>query len=164
MKATVKQIFNYIGGLNPSVSTVSSIGNFVSSQNEQLADATLRECIENVPKDSLAYKILTSTVNRFSEKQLWVIAFELEKNEEFANMVGGFYKEINARENFKIERKAAKLSTNKEASQPVLDFIKSNGKKLADYYDFLKKNKSYKREFYSKNFSMDSANEFLSNN
>jgi len=35
-----------------------------------------------LPENSLAYKILRDA-NRFSVKQLWVIAYELVKNENF---------------------------------------------------------------------------------
>ena len=55
----------------------------------------------------------------------------------------------------------SKLAGNKAATQSVLDLVKSNGFKLADYYAFLKKNKKYAKEFYSKKFSAESAKEFM---
>ena len=61
----------------------------------------------------------------------------------------------------KLAANKAKLSANKEATQSVLDYVKSNGYKLADYYQFLKTTKKYAKEFYSKKFTMESANEFM---
>jgi hypothetical protein len=61
----------------------------------------------------------------------------------------------------KIAENKAKLAANKEATQSVLDLVKSNGYKLADYYSFLKSNKKYAKEFYSKRYTMESANEFM---
>ncbi|MCL1867655.1 MAG: hypothetical protein FWF72_01720 [Paludibacter sp.] len=161
MKATVKQIFNKIQGLNPTTSTVSSIGTFVTNQAQQVSDMILRETISFLPKKSLAYKIATSA-NKFTDKQLWVIAFELEKNAEYSEILGSELERIKRVEKRKIEESKAKLSENKENSQNVLDFVKSNGKKLTDYYEFVKKNKKYAKEFYSKKFTMTSANEFCS--
>ena len=40
-----------------------------------------------VSPSSLAYKIITSNARTFSEKQLWVIAFEAIKNPAFINHV-----------------------------------------------------------------------------
>ena len=69
------------------------------------------------------------------------------------------------KEEVKADQKAAeskaKLSANKAATQSVLDLVKSNGFKLADYYEFLKKNKKYAKEFYSKKFTTESAKEFM---
>jgi hypothetical protein len=61
----------------------------------------------------------------------------------------------------KIAENKAKLAANKEATQSILDLVKSNGYKLADYYQFLKTTKKYAKEFYSKKFTMESANEFM---
>ncbi|MDR1022236.1 MAG: hypothetical protein LBL94_03035 [Prevotellaceae bacterium] len=167
MKATSKQIFDYIDGINPSVSVVSSIGHFVSDLNQSIAYDVRDECSANVPNDSLAYKILNSDevlrgkVNRFTDKQRWVIAFELEKNDAYSNKVGDWYEMRRKKAQAKKDMQEYKLAKNKAASQPVLDFVKSSGKNLKDYYEFLKKNRRYASEFYSKNFSMSSANEFL---
>ncbi len=81
MKATVKQIFNSIQDLNPNSSTVSSLGTFVTEQATQMAEMAQKEVLSNVSESSLAYKILMKS-ETFTEKQLWVIAYELLKNDE----------------------------------------------------------------------------------
>jgi len=162
MKTTVNHIYNEIKGINPSISTISSLGDYVSNSAQMVADSIYKECIMNVPEDSLAYKILFGNNSRgYSEKQIWVIAFELLKNEEYASKIGADIERRNMISNQKAEESKTKLTANKSASQPVLDFVKSNGKKLADYYSFLKKNKQFAREFYSKKFSNESALQFI---
>ncbi len=160
MKATVKQVFNYIQGLNPSTSTISSLGSFVTEQSQQVSDMIHREVTTGLPEGTLAHKILT-TSEKYSEKQLWVIAYELMKNDCFTEMVGKFYSKIEAKENAKREASKNKFASNKENSQHVLDHVKSSGRLLGDYYNWLKKSKQYKREFFSKKFTMESAEEFL---
>ena len=159
--STTKQIFDYISGMNPSVSTISSLGSFVSEMSQQVADNIKDEVVSALTDErSLAYKIAT-TSERFSDKQLWVIAYELVKNEEFAGKVAEFYARINAKAAAKAEASKAKLAANKAGSQSVLDFVKSNGRLLGDYYKFIKASKLYKKEFFSKKYTMESANAFL---
>lgn len=159
--ATVKQIFNEIEGLNPQTSTISSLGSYVSQSSQMVSDSIYKEVLSFLPKDSLAYKILTGS-ERYSDKQLWAISYELEKNSEFNKMVSERIAIREAKTNAKLEASKSKLQANKAGSQSILDYIKENGKKLADYYEFVKKNKKYSREFYSKKFTIESANEFLS--
>ena len=159
--ATVKQIFNEIEDLNPQTSTISSLGSYVSQSAQMVSDSIYKEVLSFLPEDSLAYKILTSS-ERYTEKQLWVISYELEKNADFNKMVSERISSREAKTKAKLEASKLKLQANKAGSQDVLDFVKNNGKKLADYYAFIKKNKKYAREFYSKKFTMESANEFLS--
>ena len=162
MKATVKQIFDYISGMNPNVSTISSMGSFVSSFNSQVADGIKNEVVSSLSEGTLAHKIAT-TAETFTEKQLWVIAYELIKNEEFSQKVGEFYARINRKEIAKAEASKQKLAANKANSQSVLDYIKESGRLLKDYYTFVKTSKQFKKEFFSKKFTMDSANAFLAN-
>ena len=162
MKTTVKQIFDYISGMNPTVSTISSMGSFVSNQNQQVADGIKNEVVASLNEGSVAYKIAT-TSERFSEKQLWVIAYELIKNEDLSQKVGEFYARINRKEIAKAEASKQKLAANKANSQSVLDYIKENGRLLKDYYTFVKANKQFKKEFFSKKFTMASAEAFLAN-
>ena len=159
--ATARQIFNEIGGLNPQTSTISSLGSYVSQSSQMVSDSIYKEVLGFLPKDSLAYKILTSS-ERYSDKQLWVISYELEKNAEFNKMISERIRIREAKSNAKLAASKSKLQANKAGSQSILDYIKENGRKLADYYEFVKKNKKYSREFYSKKFTMESANEFLS--
>ena len=102
--ATVKQIFNHISMLNPTVSEISSMGAFVSKQNQQISDDMRNELLDVVSENSLAYKIL-STAKNFTDKQLWVIVFELEKNEEFGLKLAQNLDSIKRRKNAKKQSK-----------------------------------------------------------
>ena len=121
----VQSIFNYIGSLNPSISTISSIGNFVSSNDQQLSDAMRREVMNALPNDTLAYSIAT-TANKFSAKQLWVIAFQLEKNAEFCNVVNEFYAEIKLEREVSRAVKSAKRAQRRESKKQAEAIIASN--------------------------------------
>ena len=61
----------------------------------------------------------------------------------------------------KIAATKNKLATNKAASADVLGQVKAAGKKLADYYEFVKNDKRFAKEFYSKKFTQESVNAFL---
>ena len=51
---------------------------------------------------------------------------------------------------------------NKNKSQPTLDYIKTNKAKLGDYYKWLNtRDNPYRREFFSKKYSLESAKAFL---
>ena len=159
---TIKDIYNDVSYINPSVSTISSIGDYIEESNRQVAQSERNRISEYLPQGSLAHKIITENLNDFfSDKQLWVIAYELQKNEAYVTNLSN---EIERREQA-AERKAAaskaKLSAKKEGSQEVLDFVKSNKKLLKDYNVFLKSNKKYSKEFYSKKFTFESAKEFI---
>lgn len=162
MKVTIKYIYNQVSYINPSVSTISSIGSFVEEINRQVANSFKSKLMAYLPTSSLAYKIISENLKDFfSEKQMWVIAYELQKNAEY---VAKLQAELDIRER-RAEAKAAaskaKLNANKEASQEVLDFVKSNKKLLKDYYAFVKSNKKYSKEYYSKKFTLESATEFV---
>lgn len=162
MKATAKQIFNEIQSLNPKLSTISSLGDYVSASALMVADSIFKSCIENVSKNSLAYTILTNS-KQFSEKQIWIIAFELEKNETYSSKLGAEIERRNRIYNNKIEASKAKLSANKEASADVLASIKNAGKKLGDYYKWLNSSgNSFRKEYFSKKYTKESVNAFLS--
>lgn len=161
MTTTVKQIFNYISGMNPTVNTISSLGSYVSNLDRTVADGIVAEVIDALNENTLAYKIAT-TADRYTEKQLWVIAYELEKNDTFVQKVNDFYARINRKAEAKAAASRQKLADNKANSQSVLDYVKSNGRLLGDYYKFVKGSKQYKKEFFSKKYTMESANAFLS--
>lgn len=160
---TLNRVYNSIKCLNPKTNEISSVGEYTSNMSLQISDSKRAEILGVLTKDSLAYKIAYSA-NKFTDKQLWVIAYELVKNDEYCKVVNNFYDSLERKTTAKLNESKAKLSTNKENSKGVLDYIKSNGKKLADYYQFVKKNKKYAKEFYSKKFSMESANLFLNEN
>lgn len=114
---TVKQAFADIQSLNPSTSTISSLGTFVSNQNRQLADAKISEIMGYLPKDSLAYKIITSISTRFSEKQLWVIAYELVKNKDYQRDLAASIKEAETYAAYQKARKSAKRAAKSAAKK-----------------------------------------------
>ena len=159
---TIKDIYNDVSYINPSVSTISSIGEFIEESSRQVALSVRSRIAKILPQGTLAHKIVTENLNDFfSERQLWVIAYELQKNEEY---VSNLANEIERRERVaerKAQKSKAQLARNKENSQEVLDFVKSNKKLLKDYYTFVKSNKKYSKEFYSKKFTFESANEFI---
>ena len=160
--SVVKQIFDYINSMNPTIHEVSSVGSYTTQMEETSAENTLQEVTESLSEDTLAYKIATTTeIGKFSEKQLWVIAYALEKNDTFKNMVISLFADIDRKANAKAEASKQKLSANKAGSQPVLDYVKENGRLLKDYYAYVKASKAYKKEFFSKRFTMKSAEAFL---
>ena len=159
---TIKDIYNQVSYINPSVSTVSSIGSFVEENNRQVANSFRSNLMAYLPTSSLAYKIISENLKDFfSEKQMWVIAYELQKNAEYVAKLQEELEVEERRAEAKAAASKAKLNANKEASQEVLDFVKSNKKLLKDYYNFVKKNKKYSKEFYSKKFTLESATEFV---
>ena len=120
---TVKQAFADVQSLNPLTSTVSSIGTFVSSLNQQIADAKAKEIMGYLPKDSLAYKIVSSE-SKFSDKQLWVIAYELVKNEDYRKDLAESIEESERQAAYQKARKSAKRkakSEQKKQAQVIAD-------------------------------------------
>ena len=106
-----KIIFTEIESLNPSTSIVSSVGSYVNPIQRQIADEKRAEVLGYIPEGTLAHKILTSGTITFSEKQLWVIAYELLKNEVYCEKLSKEIQSKNAREEYekrvKAEKKAA---------------------------------------------------------
>ena len=80
----VGDIFDDIKAINPNVSEISSMGSFTSEQDKQVAESVRVEVMEYLPDNSLASKILKTT-NKLSDKQLWVVAYELQKNEDYVS-------------------------------------------------------------------------------
>lgn len=78
---TVKDIFNDICKLN-----AGGYFRYEKNSGQQMADNKVGEISSYLPENSLAKKILASTSD-FSSKQLWVIAYELVKNEEYIKHV-----------------------------------------------------------------------------
>lgn len=162
MEVTVKDIYNQVSYINPSVSTVSSIGSFVEEMNRQVANSFRSKLMAYLPTSSLAHKIISENLKDFfSEKQMWVIAYELQKNAEYVAKLQAELEADKREAEAKAAATKAKLNANKEASQEVLNFVKSSKKLLKDYYAFVKKNKKYSKEYYSKKFTLESATEFV---
>ena len=158
--STVKLVFDELNYLNPRCEN-----GYPSQSDDMMADITYRDAHQALymtAPNSLAYKILTDNKGRFSAKQLWVIAYELVKIDAYtAKIVEAHERELRRIEGAKNSAKA-KLAANKEASADVLATIKAAGKKLADYYKFLNSVKDYRKEYYSKKYSMNSAQAFIS--
>lgn len=106
--ATIQNIYRQVEMINPRVSTVSSLGEFVDANNQQLADYMIKEIMGYLPKDSLAWKILTGTSGRYTEKQMWVIAYELQKNADYVAKLDETLAEIEEREAWKRAARRAK--------------------------------------------------------
>lgn len=73
-----------------------------------------------------------------------------------------FFLNDEAKKDQKANESKTKLNANKQASADVLAAVKSAGKKLGDYYAFVKSNKKFAREFFSKKFTIESVDAFLS--
>ena len=156
-----KQIFNYIQRMNPATSTISSIGTLVCNLNQQVADSFVNEVIANLPEGTLAHKIATSNISRFSAKQLWVIAFELERNEQYATMVANHYADAERRYNAKIEAQEKKKAANKEASADILAPIKEM-RKLGDFGKWLNTSGNpFRKQHFNKKYTSEAVNAFL---
>ena len=156
---TAKNIFDKIQGLNPNTNSYG----FVDNYYQQCADFIFSEVIRYIPADTLAGKIMTSSKGVFSEKQLWVIAFELLKNADYvATLENPAHNYAAVKAANKAAESKAKLAANKDASADVLAEIKSAGKKLTDYYNWLNNAKNaYRKEFFNKKYSTESVQMFL---
>lgn len=63
----------------------------------------------------------------------------------------------------KANERKSKKAANKSASSEVLKQVKDAGKKLGDYYSWLNtKGNPYRKEHFSKKYTQESVNEFLS--
>jgi hypothetical protein len=108
---TVAQIFNSISNLNVRKSHVSSIGSFVTEVSKEVTDNKIEKVKSYLPEGTLAAKIVASNVN-FTEKQLWVIAYELLKT-DYKNELEQTKKEFAVTYHFGItkEKKSKKSNT-----------------------------------------------------
>lgn len=80
---TAKKIYNKLTAMNPISTYASSFGSHTSHFAQECADMVRSEILEFIPEGTLAHKILSSDPRSFTEKQLWVIAFELVKNDKY---------------------------------------------------------------------------------
>lgn len=165
----VKDVFNDISLINTTTNTISSLGTYASNLSIQISDDKIREIKSLIPEGSLAYKILNDDRNfnlrrgfSFSDKQRWVVAYELMKNKKYTNRLGEEKYKNRINEESKRIIQNTKLKSNKSASQPYLDMIKQNKKKLGDYYKWLNnRDNKYRKEYFSKKYSLDSVKAFL---
>lgn len=163
-KAILKNIFNYIEGMNPTTSTVSSMGSFVTSQNKQVADMVVKEVVQALvnadKKDTIAFKIASSNI-KFSDKQLWAIAYELEKIPSFVKSVTDFYDSINRKQKNKQDESNQKLKANKEAASDILQPIKAH-KKIVEFGKWLNESGNpFRKQHFSKKYTKEAVQAFL---
>lgn len=142
----IKEIYEIVRLVNDNHYYKTTLTRYVS-------ETYYRRIMNLVTPGSLAEKIMTSNFfkinsGNLTDKQLWVIAYDLQKS-------GAVDDEIEDK-----EVKVDKTKENKIATQGVLDYVKSNGKLLTQYYTWLKSSK-FKKEFFSKRYTMESANAFI---
>lgn len=124
----LKQVFSDIQVLNPSTSTVSSLGTFVSSLNQQISDNKRNEIKDYLPKDSTAYKIISSNTDNFSDKQLWVISYELMNNQDYLKDLNQRIEEIKQKEQYQKSKKSAKRKQKSEKKKKEEEEKQKNAK------------------------------------
>lgn len=123
---TVQQAFNDVQTLNPSGSTISSLGNFVSSLNQQISDDKINSVKKYLPKDSLALKIINNNKGKFSDKQLWVISYELLKNEDYQKDLAKRLNEQKQKDNIKRQQKRQKRASKVLTKNKIDHNLKQN--------------------------------------
>lgn len=124
----LKQVFSDIQVLNPSTSTVSSLGKFVSSLNQQISDNKRNEIKDYLPKDSTAYKIISSNTDNFSDKQLWVISYELMNNQDYLKDLNQRIEETKQKEQYQKSKKSAKRKQKSEKKKKEEEENQKNAK------------------------------------
>ena len=66
---TIKDIYNDVSYINPSVSTISAIGDFIEESSRQVAQFVRNRIAKILPQGTLAHKIITENLKDFfSEK------------------------------------------------------------------------------------------------
>lgn len=143
--ANIRAIYEHVAMLNPKG---GSRGKNTAS-DKIIAGVIYKEIISKVSKSSLAYKILTSS-KFYTEKQLWAITYEIERNMN------------TPKQNINTDI-VIKAETNKTNNKEILAAIKQAGYTLGAYYEFVKQNTEYRHEFYSKSFTNKSITAFISN-
>ena len=141
----IRAIYEHVAMLNPKG---GSRGKNTAS-DKIIADVIYKEIISKVSKSSFAYKILTGS-KFYTEKQLWAITYEIERNMN------------TPKQNINTDI-VIKAETNKTNNKEILAAIKQAGYTLGAYYEFVKQNTEYRHEFYSKSFTNKSIAAFISN-
>ena len=151
---TVGDVRNYISSLNTNrrdLIDLTSAGN--------VADMISREVADCLTAGTLAHTIFTTAAN-FSDKQLWVLAYELIKSPKFTRIVFDYVTRDRLDREQEAAQKAAKMAANKQASEEVLAPIRA-ARKLGAFEAWIKKSQ-YKKEFWSGKITAASVNAFLS--
>ena len=111
----VAQIFNNIKMMNPKSTMISSMGEIITEDAKQTAQYVINETVEYLSADSLAMKIIREGNWPFTEKQLWLIAYELVKNPEYVAKMEAETKELAQREEMKRAANRAKRAAKSAA-------------------------------------------------
>jgi hypothetical protein len=119
------EIYNAIQGLNPKSSVVSSAGEYTSNVDQQISDDLRGSLLQYLPEGTLARKIANDS-NKFTEKQLWVIAFELIKNAEYCEKLAAETSATRKQIAFEKARKRAKNAARKARDQEIMNFKAEN--------------------------------------
>lgn len=125
---TVKDIFNYVRIINPAQHSSSSFGSYSTAMDNQIADGAIKEISDYLPEGTLARQILMETRGRYTDKQLWVISYELLKSESFVAFMEARKaerEEEEAYEKAKRAIKARKRKEKKERAEKVAEEIES---------------------------------------
>lgn len=118
--------------LNPKVSTISSMGSFVTNEARQLSEYVAKEMLPYVSKGSLAERIINQNMGEhFSEKQMGVIARELHSNPKYVSNLGKELQKIEAHEAYKRAKRAAKRREKADKKKQLAESIKKTEKAIA---------------------------------
>ncbi len=123
---TAKDIFNSLSSLAPQVQATSSVGTYVSNISLQVAESELNRIKPYLPEDSLAFEILTKAFGHYSEKQLWVIAYQLLKSESYVKDLESFKATVKAGEDRKKATRKARSESKKKAAKTIEATQESN--------------------------------------
>lgn len=159
--ATVQQIKSDIDCLNPKFKECK-LGQYIDRQDQSFAEGKYRDLCKMLPEGSLAKKILVGTaLGDFSDKQLWAIAYELLNVPEYTTELDSYIAAAAQTDFRKTKIAELKEIEKAEAAKHIFEIIEKNGKKINAYLNFLKKNKQFAKEFYSKKYTETSAMAFI---
>ena len=118
-------IFNEISLLNPKSTVISSIGEIVTKESKQLAEFVRKEIVEYIPNNTTAMSIIKRGYP-FSDKQLWVIAYELFKNPEYITKIKKDIEDRRNREEQKRAKNKAKRAEKQKSKKDLVELVKKN--------------------------------------
>lgn len=143
---TVADVFSYISSLRVDDRR------FIDTTNAYMvADMVAREVAAFLPTGTLAHTIFT-TASNLSDKQLWVISYELIKCAPFTYIVF----DAITRDRVEAENKAAAKKAN---ADQVLSEIKAS-RKMAAFTRWIKTSQ-FKKEFWSGKYTEQSVSAFM---
>lgn len=124
----VGNIFDDIKSLNPGESKISSMGSVVSKQAKQLAESERTKIMKFIPDGTVADKILR-TADKLSDKQLWAIAYELLKNEDYVSDLSERNDKLAKEVSYQKEKRSEKRKTRTAEKNRVKESIKQTADK-----------------------------------